>query len=165
MSPGATKEAAPRAERPCPHCGNQSVQRWGKSGGTQRYRCRGCRRTFNALTGTAFARLRSANLWVDYRAAMAERLSIRQAAEKCGIDPSTAFRWRRRLAGTPAAMPIPEPAGTAPGGAAVDPRMADAGGDPGADFVQWARASRGEDSGKIQRDRIANLFTVTGRSR
>ena len=44
--------------RTCPHCGGAHVVRNGTAGGLQRYRCRGCGRTFNALTATPLARLR-----------------------------------------------------------------------------------------------------------
>ncbi|WP_411281596.1 transposase [Gemmatimonas sp.] len=38
----------------CPRCRSAQVQRWGRERtGTQRYRCLGCRRTFNDLTRTA----------------------------------------------------------------------------------------------------------------
>ena len=41
--------AAPR----CPHCAEAPPpQRWGHASGLRRYRCKACRRTFNALTGT-----------------------------------------------------------------------------------------------------------------
>ncbi len=43
----------------CVHCGATAPQRWGETrAGLQRLRCRGCRRTFSAATGTAWARLR-----------------------------------------------------------------------------------------------------------
>ena len=56
----ASGEAAPAAPgRLCPHCASVNVQRWGTAGGLPRYRCGGCRRTFNPLTGTSLARLRN----------------------------------------------------------------------------------------------------------
>ncbi len=42
----------------CPHCGTVHVVRNGTAHGLQRYKCRVCRKTFNALTGTPLARLR-----------------------------------------------------------------------------------------------------------
>jgi transposase-like protein len=48
-SPGATE---PRC---CPHCQGTALYRHGHVSGLQRYRCRTCRRTFNALTGTGAA--------------------------------------------------------------------------------------------------------------
>jgi transposase-like protein len=42
----------------CPHCQGEALQKWGQSQGIQRFRCKGRRKTFNALTGTPLARLR-----------------------------------------------------------------------------------------------------------
>jgi transposase-like protein len=42
--------------RPCPHCHCSHKQRCGSANGLQRFRCCGCRRTHNALTGTPLAR-------------------------------------------------------------------------------------------------------------
>lgn len=44
----------------CPHCGSNAIQRWGRSSGLQRFKCKEaeCGSTFNPLTGTPFARLR-----------------------------------------------------------------------------------------------------------
>ena len=47
-----------RVPSACPHCAGLHLVRHGQSGGTQRYRCRGCRKTFNPLTGTALSGLR-----------------------------------------------------------------------------------------------------------
>lgn len=40
---------------PCPRCAGVEVKQDGRAVETQRYRCRGCRRTFVARTGTPFA--------------------------------------------------------------------------------------------------------------
>lgn len=45
--------------RKCPRRGAAHIRRYGMEHGLQRYRCVGCGRTFNALTGTPLARLRS----------------------------------------------------------------------------------------------------------
>jgi hypothetical protein len=37
----------------CPYCDAKEVRHWGRASGLPRYRCADCRRTFNALTGTA----------------------------------------------------------------------------------------------------------------
>ena len=81
----------------CPGCSCESVHKWGVVSGLQRYRCKECRRTFNALTGTSMARLRKKDLWLDYSHALADSLSLTKAAERCGIDRTTAFRWRHRF--------------------------------------------------------------------
>jgi transposase-like protein len=47
------------AERPaCAQCGAERVVRNGQANGLQRFKCRACSVTFNALTGTSLARLR-----------------------------------------------------------------------------------------------------------
>ncbi len=145
-------DALARTERRCPHCADTRIHRWGKPSGSQRYRCRSCGRTFNALTGTAVAGLRRPELWVDYRAAIVEQLSIRKAAKRCGIDPSTALRWRRRLA-TPAANEVAAP--NAPG--ATRRRPAGEARQP-LDFVDWAHAMRAAGDGSPMRTRLDGMF-------
>ena len=49
-----------------PHCISAKLYRWGKVSELQRYRCRQCKRTFNALTNTPLARLRHKDKWLDY---------------------------------------------------------------------------------------------------
>lgn len=81
----------------CPHCQSLRVGSWGRSCGLRRYRCRECRQTFNALTGTPLARLRKRGTWKEYAQALAESLSVRKAAARTGISVPTAFRWRHRF--------------------------------------------------------------------
>jgi hypothetical protein len=152
----------PLPKRLCPHCGDSHTCRWGRSRSSQRYRCRQCGRTFNALTGTRYARLRSAELWLDYRAAIAAQLSVRRAADRFGISAATALRWRSRIGLPPgaavdgdvgrgarkrkrASRQESSPPQDAPSGRAVD-------------FVEWARAAIAlEDEGSM-RERINGLF-------
>lgn len=81
----------------CPHCGSRSVGGWGSFAGRRRHRCRGCGRTFSDLTGTPAAYTKRLDLWLPYSYCMAASLSIRAAAARVGVHPSTAFRWRHRL--------------------------------------------------------------------
>jgi transposase-like protein len=85
------------AKPACPSCSSESVHKWGVVSGLQRYRCKECKRTFNALTGTSMAHLRKKELWEEYSRALSESLSLTKAAERCGIDRTTAFRWRHRF--------------------------------------------------------------------
>jgi len=85
------------AEPACPHCASTALHRWGTSCGLQRYRCRSCRRTFNALTSTPLARLRHKDKWLNYEQAMVQGVSLRQAATSCGISKNTSFKWRHRF--------------------------------------------------------------------
>ncbi|MHB1934662.1 MAG: IS1595 family transposase [Leptospirillum sp.] len=88
------------AENPvmrCPHCGGEDLYRWGVRSGLQRYRCRACRKTSNALTGSPLARLRYKEKWLLYAEALKDGLSVRKAAKRCSVCPTTTFRWRHRF--------------------------------------------------------------------
>jgi len=85
------------AKPACPHCRTEKAAPWGRSHGLRRFRCRGCSRTFNALTGTALARLRKKALWLRFAEALSERASVRAAAKRCSVARTTSFRWRHRF--------------------------------------------------------------------
>jgi transposase-like protein len=94
----SSAEETPAATgRSCPHCGSVTVQRWGAARGLPRYRCGDCRRTFNPLTGTSLARLRSKDKWFLFLHTVTQQKSIRKSAEICGVDNTTVLRWRQRF--------------------------------------------------------------------
>lgn len=86
----------------CPHCMSTKLYRWGKVCELQRYRCRQCKRTFNALTNTPLARLRHKDKWLNYEQTMIQGLSLRKSAHSCGIAKNTSFKWRHRFLRIPA---------------------------------------------------------------
>jgi transposase-like protein len=90
-------EARFDAQPCCGHCGSHSVQPWGRASKLKRYRCKDCRRTFNALTGTPLAQLHRRDVWLAYGQALADGVSLRKAAKRCRIDLTTSFRWRHRF--------------------------------------------------------------------
>ena len=69
----------------------------GKARGLRRYRCKGCGRTFNALTGTPLSGLHHKERWLSFGASLAEGETVKASAERCGVAVSTAFRWRHRF--------------------------------------------------------------------
>lgn len=88
----------------CPCCGGRGAVKHGRDRlGRQRFRCRaapdGCGRTFNALTGTPFARMRKPERWPGFATALSGGfVSIdRLAAMGLGVARLTAWRWRRRF--------------------------------------------------------------------
>lgn len=85
----------------CPHCGSEHVVRNGTAHDLQRYKCRDCRKTFNALTGTPLARLRMKGKWLGQTAVLRDGVTITKAAETLGVARSTAFRWRHRFLALP----------------------------------------------------------------
>lgn len=91
------------ASQGCPHCAGRAIVGWGRSHGLSRFRCKSCSRPFNALTKTAMAHLHKRERWFDHARAMIEGKSLAKTAELCGVHPTTAFRWRHRFLGAPAA--------------------------------------------------------------
>lgn len=94
-------EPAGSRHKRCPHCASERIVRNGSADGLQRYKCRGCCKTFNALTGTPLSRLRHKGKWLDQTGALADGLTVHRAAERLGVAPSTAFRWRHRFLAVP----------------------------------------------------------------
>jgi transposase-like protein len=84
-------------EPACPYCMGTELYRWGKVSELQRYRCRQCNRTFNALTSTPLARLRHKDKWLEFEQAMIQGLSLRKSANICRITKNTSFKWRHRF--------------------------------------------------------------------
>lgn len=93
----AAVEQAVGAERRCPHCGTTKARRHGHVRGLQRYRCRSCGRTFNAVSCSPLSRLRHKDRWLQFCRSMAKGESLRLTAQRCGIAITTAFRWRHRF--------------------------------------------------------------------
>ena len=91
----AISEAKPRPC--CPACQAEHPYRHGLDRGIQRYRCRACRKTFNALSGTPLSRLRQRAKWLDYLDKMLETKSVRAAAKAVDVHRNTSFRWRHRF--------------------------------------------------------------------
>lgn len=83
--------------RCCPHCQGTALYLHGQVNGLQRYRCQTCHRTFNALTGTALARLRKKDKWLGFSGALVASQPLRQAAATLGVHRNTTLRWRHRF--------------------------------------------------------------------
>jgi transposase-like protein len=88
--------------RPCPRCGHPRAHRCGQASGLQRFRCLGCGRSYNALTGTPLARLRKKEHWLAYLQCVLDSRTVREAARVVGVHRTTSFRWRHRF--VPGAM-------------------------------------------------------------
>ncbi len=85
----------------CPHCQGNSVIKWNKASGLQRYLCKPCGRTFNMLTGTPLAQLHKRELWLGHAQALVEGISLRKVTARLDVDLTTAFRWRHRFLKAP----------------------------------------------------------------
>lgn len=89
------------ARRDCPHCASRQIIKHGRCGGLQRFLCRHCNRTFNALTGTPLAHLHLRGKWLGQAEALRDGLTLRQISERLHVAQSTAFRWRHRFLALP----------------------------------------------------------------
>ncbi len=93
----AAIEARVEEDRQCPHCGTPRAISRGKARGLRRYQCRGCRKTFNAATGTPLSGLHRKDKWLAFGTCLADGLTVRASAERCRFAVNTAFRWRHRF--------------------------------------------------------------------
>ena len=79
----------------CPHCDSELITKWGVTKqGIQRFRCKACFKTFNALFSTPFYRMKKSEKWVNYSNLMWNGTSLRESASLLNINLKTAFRWR-----------------------------------------------------------------------
>ena len=62
----------------CGHCGSALFKRWGVDAGLKRYKCKGCNKTFNALTGKPLATLKHRDRWLAYAKALVDGVSLRR---------------------------------------------------------------------------------------
>lgn len=83
--------------RGCPRCGGSRIHRCGQASGLQRFRCLGCRRSYNALTGTPLARMRKKGRWLTYQQCVLDSCTVRKAAALTQVHRTTSFRWRHRF--------------------------------------------------------------------
>jgi transposase-like protein len=90
--------------RTCPRCKDNNIVLHGKDqNGRQRFKCRGCCRSYNIMTGTPMARARKPEKWAQYLACMTDHMSVRKiVASGIGIHHVTAWRWRHRFLQAPA---------------------------------------------------------------
>jgi transposase-like protein len=95
----------------CPHCHHSEIRPWGHLAGLPRFRCRGCRRTFSALTETPLAGLHQKERWMFFLEKFSEGESVRKAAWRCGINTKAAFLWRHRFLALPACLKVRQESG------------------------------------------------------
>ena len=84
-------ETSFEAKNACPCCGGVKLYRHGVVNGLQRYYCRQCQKTFNALTETPLARLRDKAKRLDYLAAMAGIQDCSTVRCRCWHTPQYEF--------------------------------------------------------------------------
>jgi transposase-like protein len=81
----------------CPHCKSSDIYGHGIYKGRKCYMCKSCKRTFNDFTGTAISCIKKAEKFQQYMELVAEKVSIRKASKKIGVNVKTIFDWRHKL--------------------------------------------------------------------
>lgn len=83
----------------CPRCGcGRSVRKGRGRSGEQRRLCRGCGRTWSAKTLGLLSRSKlPASAWMAFAECMADGLSLRESARRCGVSLYTAWFMRMRV--------------------------------------------------------------------
>lgn len=91
-------ESRTEQEHKCPHCGAERRQKWGRTRtNVQRYRCLGCQKTFCGRTTSRIGHIHRPDLFLEViRDMLGTRApsSIRQLANRLGLDKHTIWRWR-----------------------------------------------------------------------
>lgn len=100
----------------CPHCASAQISKQGRDvtqKARQKYRCKGCQRHFDDLTGTIFAgHHQPLRVWISCLYLMGLNLSNRQIAQELGLNSSDAQRMTEQLrTGIVAAQPEPSLSG------------------------------------------------------
>lgn len=83
----------------CPECGTGEYVRYGRTAkGTERYRCKACGRTFTPKHLISSSQIPEEK-WMVFAECYVEGISIRRAADRCGVSTSTAYRMKCRIDG------------------------------------------------------------------
>ena len=81
----------------CPHCGHTKYVKFGIDKGSQRYKCKSCKRSFTEYTGTWMAGLHKKDKIDDYLVLMHQEKSLDKIKESLSINKKTAFDWRHKI--------------------------------------------------------------------
>ncbi len=82
----------------CPYCGSADFKKDGIRCKKQRYRCKGCGKTFTATTGTFLANTKKSEAaWKKYVLSLTNDLTLKAGAEIGGMSKNSAFLWRKKL--------------------------------------------------------------------
>lgn len=81
----------------CPHCTSKSYYKFGTDKGCQRFKCKGCMRTFTEFTGTWIDGLHKKSQVTEYIDLMIEGKSLDKISAQMGINKKTALDWRHKI--------------------------------------------------------------------
>lgn len=90
-------ESESRTPDRCPDCEGRHIVKYGHTArGTERYRCKGCGRTFTEQGVVSRSRL-SEDQWMAFAECYVDGDSIERTARACGVSKSTVRRMRGSL--------------------------------------------------------------------
>ena len=81
----------------CPHCRHPKYVKFGIDKGSQRYKCKSCKRSFTEYTGTWMAGLQRKDKIDDYLSLMMQEKSLDKIKHALAINKKTAFDWRHKI--------------------------------------------------------------------
>ena len=85
----------------CPHCHSIHIIRYGIKNGKQRFFCKDCKKVFMPTTSNiTYKSKHTLETWSNYVSSMLAGMSLRYAADVCGISHKTAFYWRHKVMGS-----------------------------------------------------------------
>lgn len=89
----------PNDPQVCPRCSCPATVRKGRlCDGSQRWLCRGCGQTFSRKTmGVLACSKLDAGTWMTFAECMADTLTLRESAMRCGVSLYTAWFMRMRV--------------------------------------------------------------------
>ncbi len=91
------REARFASKPHCPHCDSNEIKGHVKYRGRQRYKCKGCNKTFNDTTANPLAGTHYPDKWAEHIQCMIEGKTLKQVSEQLKIHISTAFYWRHKV--------------------------------------------------------------------
>lgn len=83
----------------CPYCRRKDhIVKFGVRRGIQWFKCKDCGHTFSPLSDSILnSTKKDLRVWKAYINCMLDGLSVRKAADACGINRNTAFVWRHKI--------------------------------------------------------------------
>lgn len=81
----------------CSHCGHTKYVKFGFKSGSQRYKCKLCKKSFTEYSGTWMAGIHHKDKMDAYLELMVEEKSLDKIKDALSINKKTAFDWRHKI--------------------------------------------------------------------
>ena len=94
---GSRRELLNNKQGCCPHCGHLKYVKFGFKSGSQRYKCKGCHKSFTEYTGTWMSGIHKKDKIDTYMVLMSEEKSLDKIKSELLINKKTAFDWRHKI--------------------------------------------------------------------